>query len=150
MSKIANHTTQVPVARTVGEITEILVAHGARSVNIEYDQMNAKAVRFEITRPEFHMAFELPVDVNATHAALNEARTHRMKAIDMDQARRVAWRVVRDWLRAQLALIEIGAAKIEQVMLPYAITADGTTVYQRMLATRFSSLQALPPAGGAA
>jgi hypothetical protein len=50
-----------------------------------------------------------------------------------DQARRVSWRVVRDWLRAQLTLIEAGCATIEEVMLPWAVMNDGSTVSQKLL-----------------
>ena len=148
MTKIANSKTKVPVARTVAEITEMLVAQGARTVNIEYENLNAKAVRFEIVRPEYSMTFALPADARATCAALNRER-RRGCAVDIDQARRVAWRVVRDWLRAQLTLVEIGAAKLEQVMLPYAIVDDeGTTLYARLVDKKFAGL-ALPSAEGA-
>ncbi len=148
---IANHTTKVPVAKTVAEISELLVRHGARSVNIEYEQMEAKSVAFEIVRPDLRMRYVLPCDWRATLAILNKGRRHHQLLAD-DQARRVAWRVIRDWLRAQLALIEIGCAKLDQVMLPYAVTSNGESVYQRMLSVEARSLLALPPvnSGGAA
>ncbi len=150
MTKIANHTTSVPVPKTIGEITSLLVEHGARSIHTDYENMEAKAIRFEIVKPEFSMVFVLPCDWRATHKILNDGRSWRAKEIPADQARRVAWRVLRDWLRAQLTLIEIGAAKLEQVMLPYAVTSeDGTTVYQRFVESKFKGL-ALPPAGGGA
>ena len=36
-----------------------------------------------------------------------------------DQAYRVAWRNILDWVQAQMALLEIGMAKMEEVFLPY-------------------------------
>jgi hypothetical protein len=50
--------------------------------------------------------------------------------VDMAQARRVAWRITKDWLDAQLALIETEMVPLEQVMLPYMTTDSGQTVFE--------------------
>jgi hypothetical protein len=49
-----------------------------------------------------------------------------------EHAINVAWRVIKDWVEAQLALIEANQVKIEQVFLPYAITAQGNTLYEQI------------------
>lgn len=141
---IANRTTKVSASRTIAEITDILVRHGASSVNISYERCEPAALRFDISRAEYSMTFLLPCDWRKTAAAMDRDRGRR-KRVDPEQAKRVAWRVLRDWVRAQLSLIEIGAADLEQVMLPYAIIDDeGTTVYQRLLMARFKGLPLLP------
>ncbi len=48
------------------------------------------------------------------------------------QAIDIAWRVIKDWVEAQLVLIEANQVKIEQVFLPYAITSQGNTLYERI------------------
>ena len=55
------------------------------------------------------------------------------KAYSVEQAERVAWRVARSWLEAQLAMIQIGLAKIDQIMLPYMHVGDQQTVYDKYL-----------------
>ena len=45
-----------------------------------------------------------------------------------EQATRVAWRIVKDWLAAQLAMIEAGLVDLEEVFLPYAQNQAGRTV----------------------
>lgn len=50
-----------------------------------------------------------------------------------EQAQRVAWRVIRDWTRAQLTMVEAGVVSIEEVMLPWAMTNNGITVANRLL-----------------
>jgi len=45
-------------------------------------------------------------------------------------ARCVAWRIVKDWVRAQLALIESGQATLPQLFLPHAVRADGRTFFE--------------------
>jgi len=49
----------------------------------------------------------------------------------IDHASNVAWRVVRDWLRAQIALIDSGMVMLDEIMLPYAITSGGKTALER-------------------
>jgi hypothetical protein len=46
-----------------------------------------------------------------------------------EHAADVAWRVVLNWLEAQLALIAADMAKLDQVMLPY-LAVDGGTLYE--------------------
>jgi len=57
-----------------------------------------------------------------------------------EQAARVAWRVVKDWLEAQLAMIEAGMVDLEQVFLAYAQNPAGETIYEVMRSQRFSNL----------
>ncbi len=47
-----------------------------------------------------------------------------------EQAGRVAWRVLKDWLEGQLALIDAGAVELEQVMLPWVHVDHEKTLWQ--------------------
>jgi hypothetical protein len=46
-----------------------------------------------------------------------------------EHAARVAWRVIKDWLEAQLALIDARMAALDQVMLPYLLVDEDRTLY---------------------
>jgi hypothetical protein len=46
-----------------------------------------------------------------------------------EHAERVAWRIVKDWLEAQLAIVATEMVTFDQVMLAYVRTSDGTTLY---------------------
>jgi hypothetical protein len=48
------------------------------------------------------------------------------------QAIRTAWRIVKDWVEAQLAIIETRMVKTEQVFLPYVIMRDNRTLYEHV------------------
>ena len=41
-----------------------------------------------------------------------------------------AWRNARDWVLAQLALVECCDVPVEQVFLPYLTNRDGQTLYE--------------------
>ena len=49
-----------------------------------------------------------------------------------EQALRVSWRIIKEWVEAQMAIIEAGQAELSEVFLPYAVTKDGDTVYQKL------------------
>ena len=44
----------------------------------------------------------------------------------------MAWRVEKDWIDAQLAKIAAGSARLEQLLLGYAVTGTGETAYERL------------------
>ena len=49
-----------------------------------------------------------------------------------EQALRVSWRIVKDWVEAQMAIVEAKLADVAEVFLPYAITKTGTTLYKEI------------------
>ena len=43
---------------------------------------------------------------------------------------RVAWRILKDWVAAQLAIVETEMVSLDEVMLPYLRSDDGRTLYE--------------------
>ena len=124
---IANYTTTVTVQRSLAEIIEMLAAHGSRKVLIEHGPKGEPmALAFTVK----DTAFRLPIYPIAVQQTLErDGAPPRYRTLD--HANNVAWRVVRDWLRAQLALIESGMVALDEIMLPYALTAGGMTALER-------------------
>jgi hypothetical protein len=52
------------------------------------------------------------------------------KTYGFEQAYRLAWRNILDWVQAQMALLDIGMAKMEEVFLPYVINREGKTLFE--------------------
>ena len=48
------------------------------------------------------------------------------------QAVRTAWRIVKDWVEAQMALVKTQMATTQEVFLPYAVMKDGRTLSQHV------------------
>jgi hypothetical protein len=61
----------------------------------------------------------------------------RVYALQRAQANWMAWRLVREWVLAQFGLIEARLATVEQGTLPYGLTGNGHTVYERWGDGRF-------------
>ena len=53
---------------------------------------------------------------------------------------RVAWRILKDWVEAQLALIETGMVSVEQVFLPYCQSGNGETLFEAIRKKKFAGL----------
>jgi hypothetical protein len=62
---------------------------------------------------------------------MNDPKVSSRKATSA-QAERVAWRIVKDWLEAQMAIVVTNQAEMAQVFLSYVIAdRSGLTVYQQ-------------------
>ena len=139
---IKNYTTKVPVLRSVSEIQESLLAHGATAFSMEYERGTGriKSLSFQMHLGDVPMTFSVPVEWQRFQAVLKSQRVNRWD--DDDYCYRVAWRNVRDWVLSQMAFHETRMVELVQVFLPYAVTNDGTTVFDRFAAT--GGLKLLP------
>lgn len=144
-----NYTTTVNVARTAGEVQALLAEAGADAVAIKYAQKQPVGVSFVLLTPHGQRSFDLPVEVAGVRAMLQEqvATGHirggksRAEWTSPEHAARVAWRIAKDWLEAQLALIQAGMAKLDQVMLPYLRVDGGQSLYELYRANETRALE---------
>lgn len=146
---LLNYTTEVPATKSIAEITRILQEGGASHIMLENGpDREIVAVSFMMETTFGPLPFTIPANVGAVIATINaqireedklvqSRRNHRRKIPrnlfgDKAQAERIAWRIAKDWLEAQLAISAIGSAKLEQIMLPFA-TINGKSFYQRLV-----------------
>ena len=124
---IKNYTTSVDVYKSLGEIQGALASHGARQIMVNYDGAGQPVgLLFGIETPDGPRGFCLPANVEGVRAVF--AR-QKVKA-PPGQAERTAWRNVRDWIMAQMAIIEAGQVQLDEVFLPYLTDGRGRTLYQ--------------------
>lgn len=97
----------------------------------EFDEMGeATHIAFRIMTPQGLMAYRLPSNAEGVFKVMRRDSKIPSKLQTKEQAQRVAWRIVKDWVEAQMAIIEAGIVSAEQVFLPYAQTKSGETVYE--------------------
>lgn len=143
---ILNYTTKIAASKTVAEIQSMLCKAKASAVLTEYDPEGVlSAISFRITKTHGLMSFRLPANVDSVYKVVVKDRGIPQRLRTREQAARVAWRIVKDWLEAQLAFIESQQAEFEQVFLPYAQDSSGQTVFEIYQGKKFSQL-ALPAA----
>lgn len=126
---ILNYTTKVSVDQTTTEIHRILAKAGANAILNEYDsQGNISGIKFRLEIKGQLVFYGLPVNVNGVSSALKKDNKYK----DEPHARRVAWRILKDWIEAQMAIVIAGMAEVPQVFLPYAQTDNGQNLYERI------------------
>ena len=132
----SKYTTSIAATKTCAEMQEMLVRHGARRVGVEYLDGYPCGLMFVLDTPLGERVFDLPVDIDRMHAMLLKlgrdgklGRLTRPTWSSKDHAARVAWRIMKDWLGAQLALIASNMVDLNQVMLPYMKVDSDRTLY---------------------
>ena len=138
---LLDYTTSVPVSRTVAQVQAKLVEHGARAVMMEYDDRGRiKALAFKVNMPNGELPIRLPIDAAATLRVLQRQCQRREvpgKYANEEHAYRVAWRIIKDWVEAQMSLLQTEMVRMEEIFLPYVITGSGQTIYQVMAQKHF-------------
>jgi hypothetical protein len=128
---ILNYTTQIASDKTIAEIQRALARSGARSILSEFDdQGDIVSVSFQIMVDGELLGFRLPAEWEPILTILKNDPQVTPKLRTPEQARRVAWRIIKDWIEAQLAIIETKMVKPEQAFLPYMLTNTGQTIYE--------------------
>lgn len=156
MGGLLNYTTSIPVEKTVGEIEKMLADSGAQKILKEYDGSGSvTSISFIIDTEKGVLPFRLPMNVRAVMQVINNQSEqyvgkgysrHRVipkKMVnDMEQAKRVGWRIIKDWLEAQLALIFLQMVKVEEIFLPYMWNErSGKTVFEMLEEKNFNFKQ---------
>ena len=129
---LLNYTTKVDPDKTAAEIAKCLSMHGAQAVLTEYDKERGivSALSFQIAIGENKLGFRLPCDWKPVLDILKrDPKVPRQYANEL-QAVRTAWRIVKDWVEAQMALVETQMVTTRDVFLPYAVMRDGRTLAQ--------------------
>ncbi len=123
---IKNYTSTVDVYTSLGEIQGALAGHGARKIMVEYDEKGSPTgITFAIDTPAGRRGFLLPANIEGVLLVLEKQKVKGGRT----QAERTGWRNVRDWVLAQMAIIEAGMASIDEVFLPYLTDGRGNTLY---------------------
>lgn len=138
---IIKYTTSISVDKTVGEIQTLLAKAGAQAILCEYSPgAIVCAMSFRIETPHGAVFFRLPA---RTQGVLDRIRRDpkvpgRLKT--EAQAARIAWRILRGWVEAQLAIIDVEMAEMAEVFLPFAQDNDGKTLYSSFKDGKFKML----------
>lgn len=122
---IKNYTSKSDVYESLGKIQGALAKAGASKIMVDYDAGRPTSVSFALATPGGPRGFVLPAAVEGT---LKVFERQKLKP-DKEQAEITAWANIRDWVLAQLALIESCDVPMDQVFLPYLSDGHGKTLY---------------------
>ncbi len=135
------NTSEIPIDRIFAELQQTLGTHGAKHISFEYgDDGKVQGLAFTIKVNDRFIPIKLPARVEKAQAVLKKQwedgvishKRGKENTYGNEQAYRVAWRNILDWVLAQMALLEIGMAKMEEVFLPYMQDHEGVTFFEHM------------------
>ena len=138
---ILNYTTTISAEKTASEIQSRLAKAKAQAVLCEYgDDGVMSAMSFRVLTKYGVVSFRMPANTTGVLRALTKDSRVPKRLKTKQQAANVAWRVLKDWIEAQLAIVEAEMADMAEVFLPYAQDNSGRTMYQALEAGGFKAL----------
>lgn len=130
------YTTTVDAEKTAREIQQNLAQSDARRVSMEYNaEGQPTSVQFVLQLDNQPLPFRIEPDVQGMRKALNED-DDTPGTFEIEHARRVAWRIWKEWLNAILAFRDTRQAQLDQLLLGFGVTGDGRTVHERLVDDR--------------
>jgi len=122
---IKNYTASCDPIESVCKIQLALAKAGASKIMVDYTDGKPVAVSFALPTAAGTRGFVLPAAVEGT---LRVFQRQKLKP-DRRQAEITAWANIRDWVLAQVALIESCDVPVDQAFLPYLSDGRGKTLY---------------------
>jgi hypothetical protein len=137
---IKNYTTTISAHKSIQEIESILMKFGAREIMKQVENNQYSTLLFTIIIDNKKVPFKLPIYIQSVQEFItkeynnNHSRTQKKIADFQEQAYNIAWRVMKDWIHAQLSIIETGMCKPEQILMPYLyLPAEKRTLSEKFL-----------------
>lgn len=123
---------------TFNKIQKILADHGANKIMFEYENGKASSISFEISINNRAISFRLPALIENVAQIMFPPKDKfgNLKIrtdIQNEQAFKTGWANIRDWVDAQMALIDTKQVQLFQVFLPYAVTDTGETMFEKVI-----------------
>lgn len=137
---ILNYTTKIDAWRTISEIQQILSKHGATHFSIKNEGGRPVAVSFSVDFKGQPLNFLLPCNHLGIWKLLKDNKkagvsiSAKKEKNDEPHSFKVGWRIIKDWIEAQLALVEVEMVSVQEVFMPYLIiNSNGQTLADRIL-----------------
>jgi len=129
---IMNYTTLISTAKIVGEIIGALTEIGASEITTDLDSSKIPIwSRFKVGIAGNELEFRMPCRWEGVFKVLEADPKVPSSLRSQEQARKVAWRKIKDWVEAQMAIIQSETAQMAEVFLPYLVLqAYGLTLFE--------------------
>lgn len=148
---LKNYTSQTPARNSILFIEQKLAVNGARQILKTYDvEGRVTAICFMMEISGLQVQFKVPARVEACQRVLEDNLSSKCKPETRRkvpaQAERTAWKILSDWVEAQMAMIELAQVDMMEVFLPYILPGAGEkTLYELSKENNFKKLL---PGGG--
>ncbi len=139
---ILNYTTKIDHWTTITQIQFALSKCHVQKIVVDTSTGVPSGINFSILWHDTPVFYSLPCNFKGVLRAMEKNRKISRSKCTEEQALRVGWRIVKDWIEAQLAIVEAEVCTMAEVFLPYAVTKEGKTIYKMVEENK--SMLALP------
>lgn len=131
---ILNYTTKIDAWKTVNEVQQILSKHKVSHFSIKNEGTFPVALSFCVDYKGQPLNYLLPCNHEGVLNCLKKDRKVPKSSKNSEQALCTSWRIIKDWVEAQMAIVESELAPIQEVFMPYlVINSSGETLSNRIL-----------------
>lgn len=129
---ILNYTTKIDSYKTISEIQQMLAKAGATKIVVDNMDGLPAGLTFCINWRGNMAAFALPCNIEGVLKSMKNSSKIPKNLKTKEQALRVSWRILKEWISAQLAIVEAELCQLPEVFLPYAVTKSGQTLFKHV------------------
>lgn len=124
---LLNYSTKKEAEESAKEIGSKLLLHGVADLNFDFgkDIVFIEFSRYTQIKGE-KASYKITTKINPVFELLKQQKRSGEIKIDItpNQAKRVAWRIIKRWIEAQLAFVETGMLSFEEVFLSYKLDEE--------------------------
>jgi len=118
-------------------IEKCLITHGATDIAKTYEDGKTKGIKFAMLVNGKSMVFSLPARIENCERVLEGMTTSRTRSETLAkipaQAERTAWKIVLDWIEAQMAMVDLAQIEMAEVFLAYVFNPETNQTYFEMI-----------------
>lgn len=124
---------------TFEKIQMLLAQNGAKKVMFDYaNDGTLEAISFALEVNGKIVGFRLPALTENVVEIMYGGKDrwgNKKKITDLqkEQAYKTAWANIRDWIDAQMALVQTRQVEVAQVFLPYMVMQGNQTLYEKVV-----------------
>jgi hypothetical protein len=142
-------TTEVPAERTAAEISSLLMQAGATQIATDCEGGWIVGLRWTMRIDGMELMFGMPARVKPLYELFAQrkgwGRPYGADGKPTDpqlwlKATRVGWRQLFRWTQAQVAMIDTGMVKVQEVFLPYWRPDGAKSLFEMMENSKFKAL----------
>jgi hypothetical protein len=134
---LKNVHTGVSAIKTIAEIEECLGQMGAtgilKSMDKGENRVHVTAVIFQMSLNDRNYRYRLPMEIEKARSVIKEMVELKIipykfsqEPLCTERAEMVGWRIVKDWIYAQLSLSKMNLADSLQIFLPFLWNGENT------------------------
>lgn len=130
---ILNFTTKIDAWKTVNEIQQILAKHNVSHFSIKNQGSFPVALSFTVNYKNTPLNFLLPCNHEGVLACLKRDHKVPSGSKNSEQALRTSWRILKDWVESQMAIVDAELAPIQDIFMHCLVINDrGETMAERV------------------